>query len=66
MTTEMTNNAKAFVRANKKFGVYQAHAIGNGGQGGVYTLDNQETFTLTKAELQSMPRAPRWNFEEGE
>lgn len=60
----MTKNAKEFVEANKTSGVYKAHAIGNGGQGGVYTLDNEETFTLTREELVSMPRAPRWTFEE--
>lgn len=59
----MTKNAKAFVEANKTSGVYKAHAIGNGGKGGVYTLEDEQTFTLTREELESMSTSPRWSFE---
>lgn len=59
--SEPTAKASAFMQANDKSPVVSGAAIGNGGQGGVYTLADKQSFRLSVEDCRSLPAGyPRW------
>lgn len=57
----MTIKAYRFIEANKISPVVYGAAIGTGGQGAIYRLADNKTFTLTAEECRLVE--PRWAFE---
>ncbi len=59
----MTRKAKLFMTANDKSPVVSGAAIGKGGEGGYYTLQDGKSFKLDLADCQALPEGyPRWYF----
>lgn len=59
----MTENAKAFLAANKRSPVVSGSAIGRGGEGATYTLRSGKSFTLSREECEQIG-PPRWVFDD--
>lgn len=57
--SRMSSNAQAFLAANRRSPVISGSAIGNGGEGGHYTLRSGRSFTLTREECEQVGM-PRW------
>ena len=58
---EVTDRAQQFMDANDQSAVVQGAAIGEGGRGAFYTLDNRRTFRLGRIDHASLlPGYPRW------
>jgi ribosomal protein L24E len=52
-------DCKVFVKANARSPIVSGFAIGRGGEGAVYVLQNGQEFRLTAAECEKA--APRWS-----
>jgi ribosomal protein L24E len=50
----------AFTKANTRSPIVSGFAIGRGGEGAVYVLQNGQEFRLTAAECEKA--APRWKL----
>jgi len=57
----MTRKARSFMKANDQSPVVSGAAIGEGGQGGFYTLEDGKTFKLLLDDCQALTDGyPRW------
>jgi len=56
----MTPNARAFVEANAVSPIASGEAVGEGGEGSIYTLQDGKVFRLTQQECASIGE-PRWS-----
>lgn len=57
------NNRQKFEKANFASPVVDGAVIGNGGQGGRYTLKDGQTFTLDRDECARLSRGfPKWDL----
>ena len=55
--------ARKFVRANDESPVVAGRAIGEGGKGGVYTLENGNRYPLTVEACRLLPDGyPKWKL----
>lgn len=55
--------ARAFMRANDASPVIAGEVIGNGGQGGRYTLANGKVYTLPLDVSRALPENyPKWDL----
>lgn len=60
----MTDKSEQFMKENDKSPVIIGSVIGNGGQGGYYTLANGKQFTLNLQDCNDLPEGyPKWNWE---
>lgn len=57
----ITENAKAFLAANKRSPVIAGTAIGRGGEGCHYELQSGKVFTLSRDECEQIGM-PRWKL----
>ena len=58
----MTDKARKFMNANDKSPVVSGAAIGNGGEGGFYTLKDGQTFKLSLADCKALKEHyPMWD-----
>lgn len=57
----LTDNAKAFIAANKLSPVVSGAAVGEGGEGATYRLKNGRSFLLTADECREIGH-PRWSL----
>ena len=56
-------DARAFLAANARSGVYAGASIGQGGMGGRYTLDDESSHVLPVLVVRMLPEGwPRWNL----
>lgn len=55
----MTEKARAFIAANSESPVIAGRAIGDGGKGAYYTLEDQRVFRLNRADCEEVGH-PRW------
>lgn len=59
----MSPNAKRFIKENDRSPVIAGAVIGEGGEGGHYTLMNGMSFTLNLQDCQALPKGyPKWHF----
>lgn len=64
MTIPITKKAKAFMKANDLLPVVEGTAKGNGGQGGIYWLEDRQRFDLSLEDFQSLPEGyPKWPWD---
>ena len=58
----MSNNVINFMKANDESPVVSGAAIGNGGEGGFYTLKNGKSFKLSLDDCRALtPPYPKWD-----
>lgn len=63
MSAQSQAKARAFVRANDESLVVSGYAIGNGGEGGVYTLADGRVFRLDLEACRALPENyPKWDL----
>lgn len=56
-----SDNAAAFIAANKRSPVVSGAAIGQGGEGAIYVLQNGREFRLSRADCEAVGM-PRWKL----
>lgn len=63
MSVSVQQQARAFMRANDASPVIAGEVIGNGGQGGRYTLKDGRVFTLPLEVARAVPEPyPKWDL----
>lgn len=61
----MKTVAQHFMEENDKHPVIIGAAIGNGGQGGYYTLENGKSYRLSLEDCQALAEGyPKWKIRE--
>ena len=62
-TAAEQTSATQFIKANDASLVVTGRAIGNGGEGAVYTLKNGQSYRLSVDECRALPEGyPKWDL----